>query len=115
MLDADAHCASHPTGATSRAVLTDQFLAGACGRPGAGAMFFDADGRDQTALIRGLVAHLDALTEEVGELTSRLRRLEQSVEADEAILASEIEKLRAGEGMIDFGVSAEIVNHSLHR
>ena len=81
---------------SSRKILTDEFLAGACGRPGADAVFYDADGRDQTALIRGLVAHLDALNEEVGELTARLKRLEGTVEADEALIAREIEKLRAG-------------------
>lgn len=89
MLDAAAR-------SSSRKILTDEFLATACGRPGAGAVFFDADGRDQTALIRGLVAHLDALNEEVGELTARLKRLEGAVEADEALIAREIEKLRAG-------------------
>lgn len=79
----------------SRTALTDAFLAGACGRGGpAGGLFFDADGRDQTALIRGLVAHLDALTEEVGDLSARLRHLERAVEHDEANLAAEIERLR---------------------
>jgi hypothetical protein len=59
-------------------------------------MFFDADGRDQTALIRGMVTHLDALTEEVGQLADRLKLLEQIVATDEQRIAAEIEALRRG-------------------
>lgn len=78
---------------------TDRFLKDACGpsdQPPAdlAGLFFDAAGNDRTALIRGLVSHLDALNEEVGALAERVRVLERTSAVDEFRLAAEIEGLR---------------------
>lgn len=59
-------------------------------------LFYDAEGNDRTGLLRALVERLDETTKIARSLAERVAVLERIVVQDEARLALEIEKLRAG-------------------
>lgn len=62
------------------------------------ALLCDAEGNDRTDLLRALVERLDRTTRIAEGLAERVAVLERLAVHDEARIALEIEKLRAGEG-----------------